>query len=1760
MRSVSELEVHSTLYSSSRTVVVRGVWKGQPVVVKRVAGDRSAARAGADLRAEFEILQHLRCDGVVRAVDLLELEDRPALLLEDVAARSLAELLRARRLRLDEALRIAIRSARTLGCIHKSNVVHKDLSPGNILVDERTGQVTIIDFDLASRFVSETPAVQHTDRIAGSLAYMSPEQTGRMNRSLDYRTDFYSFGALLYEMLTGAPPFRAADPIEMVHCHIARRPVPPDEVNPAVPPALSAVVLKLLAKTAEERYQSAAGLMHDLERCRAELERTGTIAPFPLGQEDGSDRIAISQKLYGRDENLRMVLEHFEAARNGASRALLILGMPGIGKSSLVHELYKPLAASHGWLAEGRCEQLFRDVPYRAFIQAFRSLVNQLLQQKSLGAWPETLSRELGANVGVIADVIPELLHVIGTPPPVPELDALGARHRFHLTFARFVGLFARREHPLVLFIDDLQWADDGSLALLRTLLEDPDSRHLLLIGAYRSSEVGPGHPLRTALAEAHRAMPVSEMHLADLALPEITRFVGETLGADAGRAAELAGLLKEKTGGNPFFLTQFLKRLHRDGLLRYDATTRHWGWDTAAIRARNITDNVVELLSERMRELDGQTREFLLLAGCMGHVFDIDALATISGRSPAEVERALGPALEAGLVHVTSAHDGGAPRWCFVHDRIQQAAAAQVPAAERTSIHLRIGRLLLRGTPVEARGERLFEIVEHLNSGRELLTEPSERKEVAELNVLAGRRAGASAAFRPAIQFWTAAVELLPATCWETDYELSYRLHMDLAEAAHAEGDFAEMGRHIDAVLAHAHTDLEKVPAYLLLIASHMVREVKYDVALRLGLEALRRIGIVLPEEPAAIEAETGRLMQATAARLSALSDDDLLNLPPMTDPTAQAAIAILLRIIPAVYVASPHLLPLVMTRQIALTLEHGLSSISPVAFGYYAMLFTPGAMEDLDACHRYGTLSLALQRKFGFNRYEAVTLFIAGVFLRHWKEHLREGLALISTAFDASVKTGNYEYWNYCLEALHYTILVRWRDLAESEEQFASYDAFRRKTDLKVNCQLFRQMGLNLMGRSSERTVLAGEDFDEVQAVQRWQDIQDYTNLFYFHLCKEILHYLYGNLGEAKRHSDAAEQAAASATGLIVYAEHRFFRCLCLVGMLGSAAEPERAAYRAEIERKLGELRRWARHCPGNFEHRVLLIEAELLAEEGGELARMTDLYDRSAASARANGFFLHAGLACERAGLRCLALGRRRFARSYFGDAHELYGRLGAHAKVAAMQEQHGAMIAAAARPGWVPVHTTDKTEPGVSTANSLELLDWYSILKSSQALSGEIVLERLLERLMKIVLENAGAERGVLARRRAGRLYVDAEGTALGQVVTFVGGRAVDEAADLALTVVAYCERTGRRVVLEDAGEDPRFRKDPYVAARRPRSVLCMPLIYQGQVTAVLYLENNLVAGSFTADRLGLLELLSSQLATSLENASLYSTLERRVAERTNELHGKNRELAEALTSLQRMQEQIIVQEKLSSLGSLTAGIAHEIRNPLTFVDNFSQSLLDLVRDLREQLESGHGDPSEVQALLGEIEQASQKIGEHSQRVERIVHSMLMHARGSASTPGPVEINPLLDNSIPLAAVGEKGARLVTFVKEYDEALAPVQANAQELSRVFINLINNACFAARARAERAEPGFEAEVRLTTRNIGDRVEVRVRDNGDGIPVALRDRIFSPFTTNKPAGQGVGLGLSLSYDIVVKRHRGGLRFETEEGRFTEFILELPR
>jgi histidine kinase len=1494
------------LYSSDVTQVVRAVRErdGKKVVLKYPTSAHPSLGEIARYRREQELLTAAPADVVVPLVELARFDDRDVLVTEDTSSVTLLQFFEHKPAPIAGLLRVAVSFAEALAKLHAAGIVHKDVNPSNVVIQPQTGALQLIDLGISTRLTREAQGLAHPSLLEGTLAFMSPEQTGRVNCAVDARSDLYSTGVMLYALLAGKPPFEGGDALALIHAHIALEPAPLAELRPQVPALLSRVVTKLMAKSADDRYQSAAGLLFDLRKIQDAYALPGAVKDFALGEGDAGGRFEIPHALYGRERETHTLLTSFERAAQGNAGLLLVAGYSGIGKSTLVSALQKSIVARRGYFAAGKFDQYNRNVPYSAVSAAFRELIHYLLMEppQRVESWRSAVLEAVGKDGRVLLDVIPALELLIGEQAPVAQVSPAEAKNRFDNTFRAFLGTLAAPEHPLVVFLDDLQWADTPSLHLLEAVLSESKGRSLFVIGAYRDNEVDAAHPaLLMADAVRKAGTAVEKIALGPLAANDTLRLIADTLHVTHDAATPLAELLHNRTGGNPFFLVQLLQSLEQSDQFRLSADRHSWTWDLDQIRARGLTDNVVDLMAARMRHLPIATRQVLCVAACIGNHFDLNLLSIVLGRDALLIDGLLWPALAAELIVATSSGKRRGEirsHFTFLHDRVQQAAYALLSEAERTEQHLKIGWLMFEQLPPEQLDRLLFDVVGHLNLGVSLVHDPEQRARLIELNVRAARRAKVASAHKAAADSFRVALQLLGPNAWASDYQLMFDVHRELADCEYVNGNFEASEQLALHAIEHCNSVLDKANLYT--IRMYMaITAVNYPKAMSLGLEILSSLGYEASADAAGAARARAEVGARLERELAGVQDIQALAvLPEMQNPETRASMKILSDVWCATYFSGlTTLSSWAIDLMTYLSITQGPSAESAFSYMVYGVNLTVTGHPRRG--YEFGKLGLRVNERLP---NLTISLLAGNMFAHSINPYFNKydtNIKLYKRSYEIGPQVGELIYTVWAVLCLMLCKVIKGDPLETVYEESTSYLKFVRSTnDLAILnvYQVELQMIRALQGKTAGRNSLNEADYDEQAAVQRMVDGNFWPGLLFYGAYRAGLHVVFRDFEAALQACKLAEQGLPYDVNLWTTTNHFFYQSLALAGLYADTPVHERQALLTQMSANLARIESWADTCPDNFAHRRDLVAAEL-ARCQGEHARAARLYEQSFEAAKAGHFHNDAALAAELAAYFHRASGSVIAARAYLDEALYAYTRWGANGKAEELRRQHPELERVLHHPaalGSTVQSTSDNPNHTTALANAGSVLDFRTAMKAAQALSAEVARHALIDKLLHLALENAGGRAVWLVLSRGEELELIASAAVGSAAATAAQGsaRALDSDPDLPQAVVRFTARTREPVVLRDAARDGRFVNDPVIKRRACRSIAAVPLLQQGRLTGVLYLENNLVEGAFSESRMEMLQLLAAQATISLENAALYADLEARVEARTRALDAQN----------------------------------------------------------------------------------------------------------------------------------------------------------------------------------------------------------------------------------------------------------------------------
>ena len=1743
------------------------------------------------LEHEYSLKEDLEPAWSARPIEVTFHWDRPVLVLEDPGGIPLDQLL-GRASDLGSSLPRAISLATAIGNLHRRGLVHKDVKPANILVDPGTGNAWLMGFGIASRLPRERQSPDAPEFIAGTLAYMAPEQTGRMNRSTDSRSDLYSYGVTLYEMLTGCLPFAASDAMEWVHCHVARRPVPPDQRNRGIPSTVSSVVMKLLAKTAEERYQTAAGVESDLKRCLAEWVRLGRVDSFSLGKNDASDSLWIPERLYGRDQEVKVLLDAFERVVTGEiSRLALVSGYSGIGKSLVVNELQKAIVLPRGIFIAGKFDQHRRDVPYATLAQAFQTLVRQILgkSEDEVDQWRKGIREAVGPNGQLITNLIPELELIIGKQPPVPELPPQETQNRFQAVFRRFLCVFAQKEHPLTLFLDDLQWLDVATLSFIEHLLSHPEVKHLLIVGAYRDNEVSPSHPLMLTLGSIRKAgVTVDEIVLKPLSFKDVNHFIADALRCEPERSEALAELVHEKTAGNPFFAIQFLTALAEEHLVEFDDRKTAWQWDLTQIHTRGFTDNVVELMISKLRRLPAATQEALKQLACLGDNARMATLAIVNGRDENAIHAPLWEAVRAGLILRLPGS------YKFLHDRVQEAAYSLIPRQLRAKVHLRIGRMLIERMSQKQINESIFDVVNQLNRAADLIEAPEERLSLVRLNVIAGMKARAAIAYASARNYFVLAEALLSPDAWGQRYQETFDLYLAFSECEYLVGNFAAADKLFDLILSRAVSNLDCAKVYGLRMKLYQVAG-KYDDGVTVALEALRLFGVTFPESDEEIQAAAAAELADVSINLRGRPISELVESPLADDPTVQAIITLLVEAMPCAYIGRPKLFPLITSKAVNFSLRYGHTNQSSFAYAVFGLMMV-STVGDLATGFQYSEMSLRLNEKLENPRLRGTLLHLYGDHINFWRRHFSTGMPILEQAFLACLEVGDLVYAGFLAFETVWQAIEKGDTLQDVLALSIKYAAFAQESHngaIYETIRLEQQFIASLQGRTRDPLSFEDSMFSEEACFAAIVKATFGCGIVFYRIMQQLLAFVHGRHTEALEAAVLAEPMLSAAMAMPIEATYHFCHALTLTALYPGAAPAQQAEYRRILGDKLNKLQLWAENCPENYRNRQALVLAEVARIEGRDLDAM-HLYEEAIQSARQNGFIQNEAIAHEVAARFYAGRGFETIAQTYIRNARYCYLHWGALGKVRQIDQDY-------------PLPHEERSLSAAATIETpVEQLDLGTVMKVSQAVSGEIVLEQLVQTLMVIAVEHAGAERGLilcvplvkqarlmgvlylennlapgvftpnrlailelLASQAAisldhARLYADliqennerrkaeealraseerwsvlAENSSAGIALIAPNGRFI--AANLALQeMLGYTESElqGRTVTdishEEDRASTEARIADVYAGRRR---------VYRLEKR---YLRKN--GNVMWADVSSVLVPASGSVSAFF-SVIIVDITKRKQAE--EKLHQKEISLREAQSELAHV-------SRVTTMGELAASIAHEVNQPLAgILTNANASLRWLLRD----------SPNITEAC-----EAIRRIIRDGSRAGDVITRIRALFKKASAAREPVDINQIIQEVLILTQ-SEIQKKRISLRTQLANDLPVALGDKIQLQQVILNLVLNGIEAMSGVADGARELSVSSQKVTKilREAGKEMVpdnaltepesasllIAVRDTGPGLDATELQQVFAPFYTTKSQGMGMGLAISRS---IVEAHQGHLwaTANVPQGAIFQFTLPI--
>ncbi|MEY4934376.1 MAG: hypothetical protein RIS64_735 [Bacteroidota bacterium] len=1727
------------------------------VTLKVVAASQPSDTEIAHITTEYELLKNLNIAGVPKAIALKFDNSKPILVLESLGDQSLSEWAAEKPLNLKPFLETAIAISTVLGAIHEQNITHKNINPKSILINHLYKALVIIDFGLATKLGREKQFGQNLQILEGNLPYISPEQTGRMNRSIDYRTDLYSLGFCFYYLLTGSAPFESDDMMEMIHFHIAKNIDPRPLEKLGVPPILIAIILKLTAKIPDDRYQSMRGLMVDLKKCLQFIQKKAKIIDFQLGSEDLSLDFRIPEHLYGRTVEMNQLLTAYEQVAAGENLLMMIDGNSGIGKSALVHEIHKQNVKQKGYFIAGKFDQFKAKIPFYAFSKAFSELLRQIVSEPTakVEAYKTALRNALDTNTSVLVDLIPSFEVLLGKQNPTTPLNPTEAQNRFFFTLRDFIKVFATKEHPLIIFLDDLQWCDDASLLFLKDLLTQKVP-YLFLIGAYRGNETPIGHPLLLTMDALQASKRIQTIVLNPLQEAHVQKMVADTLHAPETETQLLSNIVFKNTAGNPFYVIEFLKNIHSEGFIKMDHRKGKWVYDLNQIAQLKVYENVVEMLSQKLKELPDFCRTELQMAACLGDTFELKSLAALLEKPAMEVSNHLWPAIKAEIIvplsenyrFVSGNQDFGVA-YKFQHDKIQQAVYESIDDATKTQFHYKIGKYLTKSS--ENLDDKVIEIVTHLNQAQNWIQSEAEATELAHWNCKAGHKAQTAIAYQAAMQYYKTGISLLPSNHWQMQYDLAFDLNFGFAKNAYQIGEVVEAERCINNTLPNITNNLDQIKIVSLRLRQYTTLG-KTEEGIQQGLKGLALLGIQLPEKPGA--GSVFKELLEAKWRLRGIEPNTLLERPVMSDLEKLAAARLLTEIGPCAYIlGNDNLYALTSLKLVNLSLQYGNCPESPYAYIAFAAVLGD-AFGDYTSAEQFGKLAIDLTEQLHNIEYRCRVIAAYGVLLHHFSRPWKDMNDWYKKGIEAGYQSGDLFFLAFC--AANCTIWDPTLDLTTSHQKQTKYLKLVQETrylDALDTGQLYLQLTQNGRNLTKSRFSLDDDAFNEKEYLQNMMQRKYLSGIGIYYIAKAEIHLIYDDFETAFQFIQQAEpykKSLFSNINLVKLCKTHFF---IVSSLLEGASGFQKWKFKRQLSATRKMWRKWANFNPVNFLHIQLLMDAEVESHQN-QVKNANALYEQSFKAAQTNGWRADAAFALERYAKHCLKNKMNLVGTECLLQSIALYQEWGATRKVLFLQEKYATLLSLR-----TINHLNTNSLESKNLKHSMEKfdMDMASIIKTSQAISGEIVIESLLSKMIQIIVMNVGAENGVLLLENNENLYVQA--TSYNQEVRIMPNILLKNYAQIPQSLVNYVSQLREAVVLNDAAVDGQFKNDAYISGGQIKSVLCSPIILLNKLYGIIYLENNILTNAFTEERLKVLNLLSSQMAISIQNALHYANLEEKVALRTAEL-------SRSLEQLKSAQLQLVQSEKMASLGELTAGIAHEINNPINFVASSLQPLkrnLDALKTLIDKYDEYAEQPSpdKLQEIIDykeeidydytkdEIEMLLGSISDGAQRTTEIVKGLRNFSRLDEADRKKASLNEGIESTLLIlqSNLKQKNIRLVKLLGEIPE----IQCYAGQLNQVFMNILNNAI--------QAMPQQGTLTVKTFLDVQDNLlKIAISDTGSGIPEAILSKIFDPFFTTKQVGDGTGLGLSISYGIV-KKHNGTIEVESEVGKGSTFVIQLP-
>lgn len=1706
MLIIGNNQVTEKIYQSNTSIVYRAQNQelNKSVVLKLLNTSRPSPEQLEQFTQEFNILNSFSSEGIVQGYQLEEYNDGLLITMEDFYGVPLSETININKLKVGWFLELAIILTTILETIHAKKIVHKDISPENILYNSTTGQLKIIDFSIAKKLTDS-----HEQTLEGSLPYLAPEQTGRTSHGIDYRSDLYALGTTLYHILTGAQPFQTSDAMEMIHFHLAKEPTPAHKTHSAIPVTISNIISKLMEKSMENRYQSCAGLRNDLQKCLEYIKSSSPLVPFELGQRDSGATFQLPDKLFGRKTQRELIQQSFITPDNHTTRILLISGDKGYGKTSLAEGLRDQLLDQGDYFVAGT---FFKETVFGPIINALQDFVRQLFtdDKEKINAWKKRLKDALQEEARVITDILPEIETLLGPQPALPILSPSETVSRFTRLIKAFIQASCSETTRLIIFLDDVQWAAPPTIELLKSIITDQKITNLGFIFTLETTEVNRINDLfYSTFKEVEH---FTKINLSPLSNSEVQGFIAETLKVEKNSSLdELTAVIIRKTGGVPLYLKLFFLLLYHKGHFKDPNNLGYWEYDLEAISKESCTENVIASIIDTLPLLPERQLNILQAASCISGPFRLNYLNKVVGF---DTKSHLKQAVKNGIIEIRTDPESGNSIIEFVHPNIRDAIYTTIRSGDKKELHLNIGRLLLKD--IGSR-EHTYEIADQLNSAQDVITRPKELLELAEINLQAGMIALQQDKVAEALQYTRLAHELLPEDHWQSNSShLSLKIHRQLCKAAQLNSQSDLTGKILKTLLAH--TDREEI---ILEAYGHHLTALKatnkLHEAMLIGIEALKFLDVHLPEHPT--ELQRIKTLLQLRAMISFKKISALDSLPEMTDPRKLTAIRFLLEISPIAYSIEPILIPFISQKAMQITLKYG-NSRDATAAGYalFAIIQCTSEYGNIKKGIALGETAMEIFSKLGGKSTSALTPWIANNYLLHWNQHLLDALPSLRKIYKESSELG---LKISAANSISYRLFISGTNLQTVAKELSSYRRAIDKSNQQVliyRQMIYQQLVENLIeGDSNSLTQFAGSFYNEKKLLHLHEQENDQTTLFQLFLIKLIQSYIFKQFHEGLKISSIAEKYTSGAIGSIFIPLFLFFDSMTRLALYREQKAVSKRFFIRKVEENQKKMHQWSLHAPMNFLDKYYLVEAEK-AKTQNKKHQAFELYDKAIDEARKSKFLLEEAIAHERLAQYYKEIEKNYLGKSYLQEARYCYSRWGAMAKVHQLDKEE--------LPPLPSESAKDENHAFLNQGEEFQTrsrLDMMAVIKASRTLTSEIVLEELLKKMLRIMIENAGAQKGFLLFQEDGEWVVRAKGSIIlvDTNVKILSGTIEEYKNELSRSIIQYVARTGEIIVLNDATSQGLFTHDNYIITKKPKSILCAPIIHQGQTSCILYLENNLTTRAFPPERQETLNILGTQAAISLKNSTLYSDLGRTVEQLHKEID-KRKET----------QRQLLHAEKLTALGRLSASIAHEFGNPL-------MGIRYLLEDFHSRLKL----PQEDQELV--------KLGlEECNRMKNLMNELHQLDKPSSGKMGPFNLHSTIDNVLTFQGKIFT-SRNIVINKKYDERLSQLVAVEDQITQVLINLIMNATDAIPA------PG--GVITISTLQQDDWIVISIHDTGSGVELEHQEKIFEPFFSTKPEVEGTGLGLPTSYGIITG-HGGDITCNSAPGQGTTFTIKLPR